>query len=60
MASGEDKTVPLWMDKLALEFLWRLRTETYRRSKRLTITLYYFIISRILSKYSKIRTYILG
>lgn len=58
MASGEDKPVPIWMDRYGLEFLWRLRTETYRRFKRLNMTLYYFITSRILSKYSKIRSYI--
>ena len=35
MASGEDKPVPEFLDDLGLEFLWRLRKETYRRTKRL-------------------------
>ena len=59
MASGEERSIPEIMDKLGLEFLWRLRSDTYRRAKRLIITAYYFLISNIQFKYHKLRTYIL-
>jgi glycosyltransferase involved in cell wall biosynthesis len=57
MASGEEKSVPELMDNLGLEFLWRLRSETLRRLKRLMLTAGYFIISNILFKYHNLRAY---
>jgi len=36
--SGEEKAVPEVLDKLGLEFIWRLKTETRRRSLRLFTT----------------------
>ncbi len=43
MASGSERIVPPIIEKLNLEFLWRLRTDSARRLKRLTISaLYYF------------------
>lgn len=56
MASGEEMAIPQIMDKLGLEFLWRLRNETFRRIKRLIVTGYYFIISYIKFKYYYLRT----
>jgi glycosyltransferase involved in cell wall biosynthesis len=59
MASGEEKPIPELMDNLGLEFLWRLRSETFRRSKRLMLTASYFIISNILYKYHNLRAYVI-
>jgi len=59
MASGEERSMPVFMEKLGLEFLWRLRSETYRRTKRLLVTAYYFLISNVQFKYRNLRTYIL-
>lgn len=59
MASGEDKPVPEFLDKLGLEFLWRLRKETYRRTKRLLTTYFYFLYGLLKRKYSSIRTEII-
>jgi len=59
MASGEEKPIPELMDNLGLEFLWRLRSETFRRSKRLILTASYFIISNILYKYHNLRAYVI-
>jgi exopolysaccharide biosynthesis WecB/TagA/CpsF family protein len=58
MASGEEYPIPEFMDKFGLEFLWRLRSETYRRTKRLLVTAYYYLISNIKFKYYNLRTYI--
>ena len=58
MASGEEKPLPELMDNLGLEFLWRLRSETFRRTKRLMLTAGYFIISNILYKYHNLRAYV--
>jgi UDP-N-acetyl-D-mannosaminuronic acid transferase (WecB/TagA/CpsF family) len=56
MASGEEIPVPNWMDKFGLEFLWRLRKETFRRSKRLFLTFGSYIFYELFSnKYNKIR-----
>ncbi len=46
MASGEERSIPEIMDKLGLEFLWRLRKETYRRTKRLLTTYFYFLYGK--------------
>ena len=51
IASGEEKTVPLILSKY--EFLWRLRSETFRRTKRLLETYYFFKKAMILSKLFK-------
>jgi exopolysaccharide biosynthesis WecB/TagA/CpsF family protein len=56
MASGEEQSIPEIMDKLGLEFLWRLRSETYRRTKRLIVTASYFFISYLKYKYYNLRT----
>jgi len=59
MASGEDKPVPELMDNLGLEFLWRLRKETFRRTKRLLITYVYFLYGKLKRRYNSIRTEII-
>jgi exopolysaccharide biosynthesis WecB/TagA/CpsF family protein len=58
MASGEEKSIPEFMDNLGLEFLWRLRSETYRRLKRLTMTAAFFFVSTLLYKYHNLRTFV--
>jgi hypothetical protein len=55
MASGNDRPVPEFMEKIGLEFLWRLRKETSRRLKRLLITSFYFVYSAMLFKYYLIK-----
>jgi len=56
MASGEEIPVPNWMDKIGLEFLWRLRKETVRRTKRLFLTFGSYMFYELFSnKYNKIR-----
>ena len=42
MCSGEEKIVPNILDKLSLEFVWRLRSDTRRRIIRLIQTFFYF------------------
>ena len=59
MASGEDRPVPEFMDNLGLEFLWRLRKETFRRTKRLLITYVYFLYGKLKRRYNSIRTEII-
>ena len=55
MASGEDMPVPDYLDNFGLEFLWRLRKETFRRLKRLIVTAIYFLYAQIFFKYKSIR-----
>jgi|LakMenEpi03Aug12_release.lakeMendotaPanAssembly.Ray.scaffolds.fasta_scaffold98339_3 glycosyltransferase len=38
MAAGIEKSVPLYLDKIGLEFLWRLRKDTTRRLFRLILS----------------------
>jgi glycosyltransferase involved in cell wall biosynthesis len=59
MASGEDEPVPQFMDDLGLEFLWRLRKETFRRTKRLLLTYTYFLYGKLKKRYNAIRTEII-
>jgi len=47
IASGMEKPVPKILSNL--EFLWRLRYETYRRSKRLFETFFYFLYGMFIS-----------
>jgi len=51
--TGLEKKVPDLLYNLNLEFLWRLKTDTIRRTKRLLITFYGFVIfykSKIINK----------
>lgn len=56
MASGDETPVPKYLDNLGLEFLWRLRNETYRRSKRLFITLFVYLFYETSSNFFNIRS----
>jgi colanic acid biosynthesis glycosyl transferase WcaI len=51
MASGLEKSVPELLEKLNLEFLWRLRTDTKRRMKRLIVSAYYYILGELFFKF---------
>ena len=55
MASGEEMPAPQFIDNLGLEFLWRLKSETFRRIKRLLITSIYFLYGKLNKRYSSIR-----
>jgi exopolysaccharide biosynthesis WecB/TagA/CpsF family protein len=55
ISSGHEKIAPNLIYKYNIEFLWRLRTDTYRRIKRLFYTTIYFISGLINSKYNNIK-----
>ena len=55
VASGEEKAVPMVLDKLNLEFLWRLRTDFKRRVLRLFYTFYYYLYGEITFRYNRIK-----
>ena len=48
IVSGDEKEVP--QSLFYLEFLWRLRFETFRRIKRLLITFYQFLTDLLINK----------
>jgi hypothetical protein len=52
IASGTIADVPIFLSKLGIEFLWRLRTDTVRRLKRLfyTFFVYHYLIFFFISK----------
>ena len=54
MASGFEKIVPPIIEKFNLEFLWRLRTDSLRRLKRLMISALYYFIGEITLKFKNI------
>jgi N-acetylglucosaminyldiphosphoundecaprenol N-acetyl-beta-D-mannosaminyltransferase len=47
IASGSEKMCPLFFQNMGLEFLWRLNSDTRRRVKRLTVSLFYLLKSLI-------------
>ena len=55
IASGEEKEIPIYLEKLNLEFIWRLRTDTTRRLVRLITSLTYYIKGRRSKLYNKFR-----
>lgn len=55
MASGEEKQIPIYLEKNGLEFLWRLRTDTKRRLRRLIVTFVYYIFGEISFKFSGLK-----
>jgi len=59
MACGDEISVPKYLDNLGLEFLWRLRVETIRRTKRLFITFFYYVLTEFKFGYSSIRSVII-
>ena len=54
IAAGEEKAVPEKIEKLNLEWLWRLKTDTYFRLKRLFRTGSIFIFKKVFKYYNKI------
>lgn len=48
IASGQEKTVPKYLENY--EFLWRLRTDPFRRITRLYVSLYYFLKGKYIQK----------
>jgi UDP-N-acetyl-D-mannosaminuronic acid transferase (WecB/TagA/CpsF family) len=56
MATGEEKSVPEKFENiLGFEAIWRLKTDTIRRSKRLLFTLFFFILGEISGFYKSIK-----
>ena len=54
MSSGLEKPVPNFIEKLNLEFLWRLRTDTTRRLKRLCISALHYVSGEFFFKFKNI------
>ncbi len=54
MAAGEEKVVPENIERLNLEWLWRLKTDTFFRLKRLLRTGSVFIFKKIFRYFNKI------
>lgn len=54
MAAGEEKVVPEIFEKLNLEWLWRLKTDTLFRMKRLIRTASVFFFKKIFKYFNKI------
>ena len=48
IASGDEKQVPNFLKNI--EFIWRLRNDFFRRSKRLIETLFYYIKGKFFNK----------
>jgi glycosyltransferase involved in cell wall biosynthesis len=55
MASGLEKPVPALIEKMNLEFIWRLRTDTLRRLKRLFVSSSFYIIGEFFFKFKNIK-----
>ena len=53
IAAGEVKSCPVFISKIGLEFIWRLRTDTLRRVFRLLFTSIMFVIYLISGKFKK-------
>ena len=59
IASGLEKAVPSFIEKMNLEFLWRLRTDTLRRLRRLFISSSFYILGEFFFKFKNIKKIIL-
>ena len=55
MAAGEEEIVPENIEKMNMEWLWRLRTNTLFRLKRLIRTSFIFMIRKLFYFYNKIK-----
>ena len=60
MAAGLEKSVPYILEKANLEFLWRLRTDTKRRIKRLIVSAYYYFLGELSFKFYNIKKKIIN
>ena len=60
MSSGEEKPVFKILENIyGVEAMWRLRTDTLRRSKRLIVSFYYYLKGEIFGMYKNIKPIIL-
>ena len=59
IATGEIRKCPKFLYNLGLEFLWRLRTDTIRRLKRLIVTLLIFTFYLLIGKLSKLKVIVI-
>ncbi len=55
MAAGVEKECPKILDNLGLEFLWRLKSDFFRRIKRLFYTFFLFLVSKTDIRIRKLR-----
>ena len=55
IASGQEKKVPNLVEKLNLEFLWRLRTDSRRRLIRLFYTFCFYLKGEMTFRYNRIK-----
>lgn len=53
MVAGEEKIVPEILEKINLEWLWRLRSNTFFRLKRLIVTAFRFLFKIIFKYFNK-------
>jgi colanic acid biosynthesis glycosyl transferase WcaI len=60
MAAGVEKPIPYILEKTNLEFLWRLRTDTKRRIKRLIVSAYYYFLGELSFKFYNIKKKIIN
>jgi glycosyltransferase involved in cell wall biosynthesis len=54
LASGEEKPIPKHLENLGIEFLWRIRSDSRRRIKRLLETFYYYLKGKIDNQFKKL------
>lgn len=55
VASGDERVIPKLFDRLNIEFIWRLRTDTRRRIFRLIYTFCFYIYAEMTFRYKKIK-----
>jgi len=55
IASGHEKKIPAWLDKIGLEFIWRLKNETRRRSLRIIRDILTIIFAFLTLRLNKIK-----
>jgi len=55
IASGHEKKCPAILEKMGVEFIWRLRSETKRRAKRISKDIITVIFSLITFRLTKLK-----
>jgi hypothetical protein len=56
MIVGDEKPVPAQLENvMGVEAIWRLKTDTFRRTKRLISTLFHYCIGEIFGAYDNIK-----
>lgn len=56
IASGVEKSVPYFLDRMNLEFIWRLRTDSFRRVRRLLVSSFFYFKGELLFKFRNFNT----